>query len=295
MSALLTPEFLRRLEAFRRQLSASVRSGAAGEGVAPRRGGSAEFREHRPYAFGDDPRRIDWNASARLGTPMLKLFQAEEDRAVRLLIDGSASLGFGTPSKLHTARQLAAALAYLALANSERAQVLLARHSQGNNALEAMGAARRGRAAFGTICRELEAIEAAGNTDLARSIDTMLARVALPGIVAIFSDFFDPGPVLPALSRARAAGHELVLVQVLDQEELTPSLEGDVELEDAETGACLSLSADATALEAYAERLAQLVQSLRSFAKRQGCTYILTTSQADLEPTLRRLLNRAID
>jgi len=263
--------------------------------VAPRRGGSAEFREHRPYSFGDDPRRIDWNASARLGKPMLKLFQAEEDRAVRLLIDGSASLGFGTPSKLHTAKQLAAALAYLALANSERAQVLLARQTQSNMGLEAAGAARRGRAGFGSICRELEAVAASGRTDLARSVDNVLARVALPGILALFSDFFDPGPVLPALGRARAAGHELVLVQVLDQEELTPSLDGDFELEDAETGASLSLSADAAALEAYADRLARLVHDLRSFAKRQGCTYILTTSQADLEPTLRRLLNRAVD
>ena len=79
--ALLEPDFLRELAVLRRQLKIDVRSGATGEHVARRRGGSAEFQEHRPYAPGDDLRRIDWLAFARSGAPVVKTFRAEYEFA----------------------------------------------------------------------------------------------------------------------------------------------------------------------------------------------------------------------
>ena len=96
---LLDPDFVRELSLLRRRLKVDVRSGGAGEHVARRRGGSAEFQEHRPYAPGDDLRRIDWLAFARSGVPVVKTFRAEEDVVVRLLVDASASLDFGNPRK----------------------------------------------------------------------------------------------------------------------------------------------------------------------------------------------------
>src|SRR5450432_2135221 len=129
--ALLDPSFVRELEALRRRLEVSVRSGAAGERASRRRGGSAEFQDHRPYAPGDDLRRVDWAAFALTGEPVLKLFRAEEDSVLRLLVDASASLAFGTPQKLEVARRVAAAIGYLALANGQRAQVLIARQASG--------------------------------------------------------------------------------------------------------------------------------------------------------------------
>ena len=89
---LLDPSFTRELEALRRQLHIRARSGTVGEHVATRRGASAEFLEHRPYAPGDDLRRMDWLAFARTGEPVLKLFRAEEDVVVRLVVDASGSL-----------------------------------------------------------------------------------------------------------------------------------------------------------------------------------------------------------
>jgi uncharacterized protein (DUF58 family) len=123
-AGLLDPEFVRELGLLRRRLKVDVRSGATGERVARRRGGSAEFQEHRPYAPGDDLRRIDWLAFARSGSPVIKTFRAEEDVAVRLLLDASGSLDFGNPKKMEVSRRIAAALAYLALGDSERVQVL---------------------------------------------------------------------------------------------------------------------------------------------------------------------------
>src|SRR5262245_26947637 len=101
---LLGAAFVRELEALRRRLEIRARSGAAGEHLARRRGGAAEFHEHRPYAPGDDLRRIDWAAYARSGEPVLKVFRAEEDVVARLVVDTSASLGVGEPPKLEVAR-----------------------------------------------------------------------------------------------------------------------------------------------------------------------------------------------
>ncbi|HTU60913.1 MAG TPA: DUF58 domain-containing protein [Polyangiales bacterium] len=289
MSQLLDPAFLRRLDALKRQLASKVRSGSIGEGVAPRRGNSSEFREHRPYVDGDDPRRIDWNASARLGSPMLKLFQADEDRIIRLLVDSSASLGFGSPSKLEIAQRLAAALAYLALANSERAQVFVAR-SDGETQASSTGGARRGRAGFASICRELERSEARGPLDLARAVDAVVARAARPGVLVTLSDFLDSSPYSTSLARARAAGHDLILIQILNPEELSPALDGDYTLEDSETGVTLSVTADSDTISAYLTRLEEQHQTLKQLARRQRGTYVRCSTEQDLEITVREIL-----
>lgn len=295
MSALLDAAFMRRLESLRRRLASETRSGGSGEGAAPRRGSGAEFREHRAYVPGDDPRRVDWMATARSGEPLVKLYRAEEDRVLRLVVDGSASLGFGTPPKLDTARRLAAALAYLALSGSERAQVFLARGAERGSGLDAAGPARRGRKAFPELCRELEAIRAGGTTDLARAIESVLARSARAGMLVVLSDFFDPNPPFTALAHARAAGHDVFLIQILDSEELEPPLDGDYSLEDSETGARIDVTADQAALDAYAAQLANLVENLRNWARRHGAVYIRTLANGDLEPAVRRALSRSID
>jgi len=133
---LLAPEFLRELEILKRRLEIDARSGAAGERVSRRRGSSAEFNEHRPYEPGDDLRRIDWAAYARSGQPVTKIFRAEEDAVVRIVLDASASLEFGTPSKLDVARRVAAAVGYLALGSGQRAELWVARTRPGEGAFE---------------------------------------------------------------------------------------------------------------------------------------------------------------
>ncbi len=287
---LLDPSFLRELEALRRRLDVRARSGDAGERLASRRGSSVEFQEHRPYAPGDDPRRIDWMAYARSGEPVIKLFRAEEDLIARLLVDRSASMSFGEPSKLRVASKLAAALGYMTLARLERAQLVEA-HAERTLVRPPV----RGRASLPELLRSLGALEAAGPLDLARAIDGALRQSHRPGLLAVFSDFFDGGPVLAALARARAAGHDLALVQVLAREEVEPQLEGDLLLVDAETDATVEVTADAAALEAYARRLAGLCDELRAFALRQGAPYLRDVAGEPLEDVMRRLVNRAID
>jgi len=304
LPSLLDPAFLRELEALRRRLEIRARSGAAGEHTARRRGGSAEFHEHRPYTSGDDLRRVDWLAFARTGSPVVKLFRSEEDAVMRLLIDASASLDYGEPNKLDVARRLAAAFAYLALAGSQRAQLLVARSGDDKSAAEAqseglalarVGVPRRGRAGLPLLLRELSAVQAAGGGNLARAIDEAVRRSARPGLLVVLSDFLDPGPVTTALGRARAAGHDLSLVHILSRDEIEPRLEGDYSLVDAETGAAVEVTMDARALEAYMARLSGLVEELRAFARRHAVTYLSVVTDEPLEGVVRRFVARAID
>jgi uncharacterized protein (DUF58 family) len=300
MTALLEPTFLRRLQALRHHLTSEARSGGAADQIARRRGTSAEFREHRFYAPGDDLRRVDWMAYARTGEPVVKLFHSEEDTLVRLLVDASRSLAFGTPPKIDVARRMAAALAYLALAGSRRAQVLVGARSAINALADepeklAIGMPRRGQRGFSQLCRELAAIEAKGQTSLTEAIDGVLHRLPRPGMLVVLSDFLDSGDVPAALRRARAAGNDVVLIQILDATELDPDLEGDLALEDSETGELVDVTLDPAALEAYELGLAGLLEELRRWARQNGGAYVRLRTTDDLEDAVRRVLSRAVD
>jgi len=294
-STLLDPGFVRELEALRRRLEIRARSGAAGEHASRRRGGSAEFQEHRHYEPGDDLRRVDWLAFARTGAPVVKLFRAEEDVVVRLLLDASASLDFGDPPKIEVARRLAAAFGYMALAGSQRAQVLVAGAQQGTTGVSRRSSSRRGRGGLAGLLKDLGRDSPSGRADLTRAIDDVIAQSPRPGMLVVLSDFFDPGPVTSALARAATSGHDVALVQIVDRGEIEPKLEGDYELEDAETGSTVSITMDASAIDAYVLRFAGLVEELRAWARRHGASYVRVATDEPLEGAVRRFVARTVD
>lgn len=288
-SSLLDADFVRELSLLRRRLEVSVRSGGPGEHGARRRGGSAEFQEHRPYAPGDDLRRIDWLAFARSGVPVIKTFRAEEDVVVRLLLDASASLDFGNPKKIEVSRRIAAALAYLSLGDSERVQLLVT-GPPSTRGLASIGEPRRGHGALHRVLQELSHIEARGAASLPAALRAVSERGMRPGLLVVLSDFFDPGPLAEELSRLRAQGHALALVQILSRMELEPEFEGDLGLIDAETNAEVEVTMDASAIEAYLSRIAGLVQELRAIARRLGGRYVRAITDEPLEAPLRRIV-----
>lgn len=292
---LLDPAFMRRLQALRHHLLSEARSGAPADQIARRRGTSAEFREHRFYVPGDDLRRVDWMAYARTGEPVVKLFEAEEDTVVRLLLDASRSLDFGEPRKIDVTRRMAAALGYLAVSGSRRAQVLVGATTADEPKRLTVGAPHRGQQGYFRICQELSAIEARGRGSLSEAIDLAVRRFSRPGLLVVLSDFLDPSPVPDALRRARAAGNDVVLVQVLDPTELDPNLEGDLALEDSETGELLEMTVDPAAIEAYELGLAGLLEELRRWARQYGGAYVRLRTTDDLEGGVRRVLARAVD
>src|SRR5947209_16938085 len=117
---LLDPDFLGRLQRLEIVSKKVFVGKTKGERLSKRKGQSSEFADFRPYAVGDDLRFLDWNLFARLDRLFLRLFLEEEDLHVSLLLDASLSMDFGTPTKLHYAKQVAAALGFVGLVGQDR-------------------------------------------------------------------------------------------------------------------------------------------------------------------------------
>jgi hypothetical protein len=114
-------------------------------------------------------------------------------------------------------------------------------------------------------------------------------------MLVVVSDFLDAGPVQDALARAASAGHDVALVQVLAPEEVDPPWEGDLALEDAETGGVLEMTIDARTVDAYLVRLRALFAALRATAKKHRAAYVRVRTTDSLLDALRRILSRALD
>src|SRR6266852_4558533 len=118
--SLLDPKFLARLEQLELVSRKIFQGRMKGERLSKKKGQSVEFADYRNYVVGDDLRHLDWNLFARLDRLFIRLFMEEEDLHLYVLIDNSLSMDFGTPTKLHYAKQVAAALGFVGLVNLDR-------------------------------------------------------------------------------------------------------------------------------------------------------------------------------
>src|SRR5213593_989104 len=130
-NSLLTPELLRRLEQFQLLAARRAKSSSRGERRSRARGQSVEFADYRTYVHGDDFRYLDWNLYGRLERLFLKLYEEERELPVRIFIDSSESMTFGEPRKFDFARQVAAAIGYVALCGFDRVSVIPFPNAQG--------------------------------------------------------------------------------------------------------------------------------------------------------------------
>src|SRR5205085_3903712 len=122
--SLLSADLLRRLEQFQLLAQRRAKSAAKGERRSKARGQSVEFADHRNYVAGDDFRYLDWNLFGRLDRLFLKLYEEERELPVRIFLDASESMTFGEPRKCDFARQVAAAIGYVALSGFDRVSVI---------------------------------------------------------------------------------------------------------------------------------------------------------------------------
>jgi uncharacterized protein (DUF58 family) len=275
--AVFDEDFLRRLERLAVLVRRPVRGGLKGGRRSVKRGQSVEFADYRDYTLGDDLRQLDWNVYARLEKLLVKLFIEEEDLTVALLVDGSASMTHGAPDKLVFAKRAAAALGYVALAAEDRVVLasLAGRTSRRRAALRGSGRAFR-------LLAELSAIQpAAGPTDLVAACRHALAQVTGRGVIVLVSDLLDPGAER-ALRDLAGTGSEVIVLHVLAPDEVTPTLEGDLRLVDAETGATVDVTLDLAARERYTDRVEAWRNELATLAAKRRIAYVPLTSDLPL-------------
>lgn len=269
--------FLRRLERLAVLVKRPVRGGLKGGRRSVKRGQSIEFADYRDYTLGDDLRQLDWNVYARLEKLLVKLFIEEEDLTVAILVDGSGSMAHGSPDKLVFAKRAAAALGYIALAAEDRVVLasLAGRSARRRASLRGSGRAFR-------LLAELSAIEpAAGPTDLVAACRHALAQLTGRGVIVLVSDLLDPGADR-ALRDLAGTGAEVIVLHVLAPDEVRPTLEGDLRLVDAESGATVDVTLDLAARERYTARVEAWRADLAGLAAKRRIALVPLTSDVPL-------------
>jgi uncharacterized protein (DUF58 family) len=255
----ITPELLRALERLTLPSRRAVLGTSAGQRRSRRYGSSLDLADYRAYVPGDDIRRLDWGAYARLGRLLVRLYEGEEDTCVTAWVDTSASMAWDPAGKERPARGLAGALAYLALAADDRAACV-------GFAGTVVGRAGpfRGRRSAPRLWAALAALPRGTATNWAAV--AAAARSVPKGVALVFSDFLTDELPKQALAALRTAGHEVVLVQVLSPLELAPELRGELRLVDAETAEAVELTLGEEALASYHTARAEHTRSLRALA-----------------------------
>jgi uncharacterized protein (DUF58 family) len=271
---LLDPEFLHKLEQLELVSRKIFVGRMKGERKSKRRGTSVEFADHRNYAVGDDLRHIDWNVYGRLDKLFLKLFLEEEDLHFYTLVDTSLSMEFGEPTKLHYAKQVAAALAFIGLVNHDR--VVLETFSSG---LDGGMPSVRGRSQMWRVVQYLDALQASGASNLTTAAKAFAIKHAGKGIVVVVSDFLDKHGYQDALRYLLARNMDIYVIQVLSREEVEPELVGDLRLVDAEDDDIAEITVSAPLLKRYKDNLNAFVGGLKDWCTKRGIVYILTTNQ----------------
>ena len=276
-----------------------VRGGAIkGERRSNKRGTSIEFADYRNYTQGDDLRRLDWNVYARTNRPYIKVLEDEEDLAVHLLLDNSASMNFPNPryaddqattpvapsanlNKFQYAKKLASALGYIALNTNDRL-TMMALNPIGDSFLPPI----RGRAQSIRLLRFAQGLTADGATDLNVALRGYALRAGRAGLCFVFSDMFSPSGYVDGMNVLLGKGHEVVLVHILSPEELMPPLTGDLRLVDVETGTTQEVTLDATLRMAYIRRVEAWRDEIRADCAKRGVHYLFVSTDTALERVL---------
>lgn len=287
----LLPEALRqRLAMLTLSPHTARASGIKGERRSTRRGTSIEFADYRNYALGDDLRKLDWNAYARLDRPIVKLYEDEEDLIVHLLLDDSASMGAleeATSEKFAYARQLCAAVGFVALNSGDR--VTLTRLSQPSEPIFS----GRGRSGVLGLLRTLATLSSAQQVDISAAVRQFLVREKRAGMVFMISDLLVDDAAENGLKALLARRHEVILLHTLTPDEMNPPLLGDVRLLDVETGHAQEVTIDASLHAQYRQSLAEWLQGIRATCTRRGIHYVALTTDTPLEALFLRDLRRA--
>jgi uncharacterized protein (DUF58 family) len=284
----LQPDFLNKLERLRLIAKRLSWSAAKGEHRSVRRGHSLEFSDYRKYQSGDDLRYVDWNVYLRLERLWLKLFAAEEEMNIYLLIDASRSMAEGNPPKIEHAKRIAAALGYIGLKNLDK--VGGASFAEDLNAPLTLG---RGKKQILSLFKFLTAVACDGETDLKASMEAFAALFPRPGLAVVLSDLFDPRGWRAGLEELLKQKHQLLVIHIMDDGEFDPAPRGDLSLADVESGRERRLFLDPELLERFHEELTAYCGEIESFCRSRRVDYLRTRTSVPFEDFVLLALREA--
>jgi uncharacterized protein (DUF58 family) len=286
---LFDTDFLKKLELLRLTSNRIYHGQGRGEHSTVKMGTSLEFSDYRNYQVGDDFRYIDWNIFSRLDRLFLKVFTAEEDLSIHILLDISQSMLYGDPPKIDYARRIAAALGYIGLSNLDRVGIT----TFAANIQDSM-MPRRGRDHFLSLLNYCERITCGSETDFNRSLMEYSFRSRRAGLAIVISDLLDPKGVERGLDALRFARYDVLLVQILDEEEIRPTYTGPVRLRDLETNQEQRLTIDELLLTRYRERVQKWCSQIEDFCLKSQIEYLRASTLIPFEDLILKYLRHGV-
>lgn len=282
---MLTAELMRKIRRMEIHTRRLVNESFAGEYHSIFKGLGMEFDEVRPYTPGDDIRSIDWNVTARMGSPYIKRYVEERELTVMLVVDASASGDFGSVGrfKRDLAAEIAAVLSFCATTNHDKVGLLVF-----SDRVERFIPPHKGRRHVLRIIRELLAFAPQGRgTDIALALDTVNRLLKRRSVLFLISDFLTP----PAHYRSALAitnrRHDVIALDVGDplEERIPPA--GLLALEDAESGATQFIDTGSRAWQkAFDERIRQVTDDKMAALRTCGVDRIPIRTGVDYTPAL---------
>jgi uncharacterized protein (DUF58 family) len=279
---------VRRIEITTRGLVNDVFSG---EYHSVFKGRGMDFAEVREYSIGDDVRSIDWNVTARMGHPFIKLFQEERELTVLLMVDASSSGDFGTRGAMkgEIAAEICALLAFSAIKNNDKVGLIIF-----TDRVEKYVSPKKGRGHVLRVIREiLYHRPESRRTDISGALE-FLSRVSRRrSVVFVVSDFLASG-YEKALGIA-GRRHDVVAVTVTDPREMEIPSVGFIELEDAETGEVFLLDSRSLRFREAFQRRAESLRKTRdrTFRSKNIDSIDIFTHRPYIKPLLRFFRMRA--
>lgn len=307
---MLDGKFYDTLSRLRLQMAHKSSLNMSGNRKSVQKGISAEFSDFREYMPGDDLRRMDWNVYARLDKLYIREYMEEKEAIVSVLIDTSASMDYGVKSKAELAVDLAAVVSFLALNNMDR--LILYDMKDMGRGFSVGG----GRNAFAKTLRWLEGIRFSGEVDMLSAVRKMQHRG--PGVTVIISDFLHSDMLEPPVEAGREGKYKRkadrtsivktnamqksgdkhasyekllqylnyckqrpVILHTLAEEELHITLEGTLNLIDAETNSKLRLTMDARAIDSYEKELGRFTERMKKGCAAGRGAYVLCNAGRD--------------
>ena len=258
--------------------------------IGPRRshasGRGLTFKDYRIYAPGDDIRLIDWKVFARTDNLYIKSYEEEKNLTVHLIVDGSASMGFGRPiSKFEYAAMIAIGFAYLAMRDNERIQF-----ATFGDSLEVFQP-KRGASHLLSMISHLNSIKPHGKSELAPAMTEYRRVMGTRSLVVVLSDFLLNIEIIKD-ALIHFHGNEVKIIHVLDKVEKDLSMEGDFRLTDSETNDKLRTFISPRMRAQYQKQLDDHRAKIKRTCNKLGYNYHLVTNDTPIFDTFYKILNQ---
>ncbi|MBF0205358.1 MAG: DUF58 domain-containing protein [Oligoflexia bacterium] len=292
VGSVLDKELINKIKGIQFRARHLVSDSLAGEYQSTFRGRGMEFDEIREYILGDDVRSIDWNVTARMGHPYVKLFRDERELTVMFVVDISASSNFGTVAKFKNeiSAEIAALLAYMALRNNDKVGLIVF-----SDRVEHYLPPKKGRGHVWTVIRDILTYPyhtATKQTDLNVPLKFLNRVLRRKAITFLISDFQGEG--FDQQLKVSGHRHDLIAIAVTDPKEMELPNVGYIELEDAETGEFILLdTGNNRFLHDFKNRAHKNQKQQRDFFRSNGIDLIqINTGESYINPIIQFFRSR---